>query len=56
MKNFYCNKCNKKFNEYELNNLEIEEIMNNLKNEGVPSFVCSDCINEEMNEEINEIK
>lgn len=38
----YCNKCNRKIKFKELNELEYKE----LKNEG--SFVCSDCINDEM--------
>ena len=39
----YCNKCNKEFKSIkDLNELEREE----LKQEG--SFVCSDCINKEM--------
>ena len=44
----YCNKCLRAFKEEELNENEIEEIETNLQNEGVPSFVCSTCINEEM--------
>ena len=40
---YYCNKCNKKISE--LNELENEEF------EKEKSFVCSDCINEEMEKE-----
>lgn len=42
MTNNFCNKCNKKMKLGELNTNELEE----LRAEG--SFVCSDCINEEM--------
>jgi DNA-directed RNA polymerase subunit RPC12/RpoP len=43
IKKLYCSKCNKEFKDInDLNDLEIEEWIN----EG--SFVCSDCINEEM--------
>jgi len=43
MNNKYCNKCNKLVKE--LNELETDE----LEKEG--SFVCSDCINKEMDED-----
>lgn len=43
MNKYFCNKCNREVKE--LNDLESEE----LKKEG--SFVCSDCINEEMRRE-----
>jgi len=51
-KKLYCNKCNKEFKDIDcLNSNEREEVLTNLKNEGVPSFVCSDCINKEMEEQ-----
>lgn len=46
----YCNECNKEMEEEELNDNEREEVEENMKNEGCPSFVCSDCINKEMEE------
>ena len=48
---FYCNKCNRAINKEDLNNNEIDEIKNSLKSDGVPSFVCSNCINKEMSQE-----
>lgn len=43
MTKYFCNKCNKEFPSKDyLNDLEREELFN----EG--SFVCSDCINKEM--------
>jgi len=51
MNKYYCNKCEKAIKEKDLNQLEKEEIGNNFINYGVPSFVCSDCINKEMEEE-----
>jgi len=49
---FYCNKCERAIKEEDLTQSEKQEIGYNLMNENVPSFVCSDCINKEMNEEI----
>ena len=46
---YYCNKCNKGLKD--LNGNEEEEMQNSLKTDGVPSFVCSECINEEMERE-----
>ena len=47
MKNPYqfCNKCSRYVDEYDMNDNEIDE----LNEEG--AFVCSDCINEEMENE-----
>lgn len=45
---FQCNKCHRDIKRIELNNLEVEE----LKQEG--SFVCSTCINDEMDEELKD--
>jgi hypothetical protein len=47
----FCNKCNKRIYAYELNELELEEINSNENG----SFVCSDCINEEMEMEDREL-
>lgn len=41
--NYYCNKCEKKFNHFdEMNENEQDEFIEN------GDFVCSDCINKEM--------
>lgn len=51
MKVYYCNKCECPFKEGDLNPNEMEEIQNSLRVSGVPSFVCSSCINDEMGKE-----
>ena len=45
---YYCNTCNKGIKEKDMNDNEYEEMSENKKYFGVPSFVCSDCINKEM--------
>lgn len=43
-KKYYCNKCDKGFKQEELNDSEFYKVFNNSNR----SFVCSTCINKEM--------